>query len=127
MFVPRSIPDDAIKEKLIFHDDPDFGMVNLSGDGILNDDELVNIKYLHDTIVPSGELNLYFPAYENYMVTTLNSDQGYTLRDVLKLANKVGYVFYHLYSEEKEGDIIGEYALCNYYIKKNHIYLEPDH
>lgn len=127
MFVPRKIPDDAIKEKLLFYDNPNFGMVNFSGDGILDENELTNIKYLNDTILLNSELNLYFPAYENYMVTTYNSDKGYTLKDILKLANKVGFIFYDLYSEEKEGDIIGEYALCNYYIKENNIYLEPDH
>jgi hypothetical protein len=128
MFVPRYIPQDAIKEKLKFYDDPDFGMVNFSGDGELNDEELINIKYLDDIVLVGSELNLYFPAYDNYMVTTYFSDSGkYTLRQVLKLANKVGFIFYNLYSEEKEGDIIGEYALCNYYIKDNNIYLEPDH
>ena len=127
MFVPRSIPNDAIKERLISYDDSGFGMVNLSGDGILSDDELINIRYVNDTIVLAGELKLYFPAYENYMVTTYESESGYTLRDILKLANKVGYIFYDLYSEEKEGDIIGEYALCNYYIKGNNVYFEPDH
>lgn len=128
MFVPRRIPHDAIKEKLISFDNPNFGMVNFSGDGNLDDEELANIKYLDDIILIHNELKLYFPAYDDYMVTVYNSADGkYTLRDLLVFANKVGYIFYDLYSEEKEGDIIGEYALCDYYIKDNNIYLEPDH
>lgn len=128
MFVPRNIPSDAIKEKLISHDNPNFGMVNFSGDGELEEKELNNIKYLDDVVLLGNEINVHFPAYENYMVTSHYSDIGkFTLRDVLKIANKVGFIFYDLYSEEKEGDIIGEYALWNYYTKDNNIYLEPDH
>ena len=129
MIVPRVIPQDAKKQKITFNNNlsNDVGKLYFSKDGDLNEEKLKNIKNLDDVVLLDNELKLYFPAYENYMVTVFDSQDGkYRLRDILNLANKVGYIFYYIYSDEKEGSIIGEYALCNYYIKDNNIYLEPD-
>ena len=132
----------GLEYKLKFIDDDDFGMINLDGSGILDDNEpeFQRIKHIDDLIIVEKNINIFYPAYDIYFKQNYSSETGFTLKKILQLINKTGYNFHYddylrypehyttiVNTAEDAADCIGEYAVCSFYIDNNNIYVEINH
>ena len=132
----------GLKYKLKFIDDDNFGMINLDGIGILDDNEpeFQQIKHIDDLIIVEKNINIFYPAYDIYFKQNYSSETGFTLKKILQLINKTGYNFNYddylrhpeyynttINTAEDAASSIGEYAVCDFYIDDNNIYVNVEH
>lgn len=144
--VPFSKPENA-KELILSEGTFDYNsdsMIQYSSDGYLDEKECEKLLYLDFQIINTFTLFVYVPVNDNstkinektnisrnisdatnFKLTIHFSKNGFTLKNLLKIANKMQYdAFYHF--DKNSLNELGDYILFSFFVKDNHVYFIPD-
>lgn len=135
MLVKRKIPKRARKIELTSNGG--FGMVNLSWP--ICQTTIQDIRSLDAINIDwNDELMIYFPSFD-YFYTKPYTLRRWTLETLIKKIAKTGYdmlVNWHalhpgdfigVVTPQEAGSSVGEYALCEFYVYGNKIYVNVEH